>query len=625
MSDALVVERAGGAIRLTGFLDRHTQRTAASVPGGRFSASGPSYTWPLTLSSYAALRKAFAERITLGPELRRWVRAERARKATLSELAEHHDAELSNVSQRIDRAMSTRSYQRVGAAFIAAAQSCLIADQPGLGKTIELLAGMQEANPAGERRWHLVLAPAVAVSAVWPGEVAHWCGRSALAFPITGTAEQRHDKLRIALGCVADVQDVYVIGNIEMVRIKPVQNSKGKPVFLIDNAAYPELFGRVWGSVTVDESHRALIRTGKPTQTRVGMTKLVSKRRVALSGTPMRGKPEQLWGTLNWLRPDVYTSYWTWVAQYWDIFPTKFSAYNLGEFSPGGEDRLAADLAGIMLRRTKTEVLTELPPKLYAGTYLIPDDEQSPHGVWLELTEVQRKRLAKFVAEGTVRLPGGKLETDEQWIIANGVLAERTRQLQLAGSEGAIVNETYAHKLPSPKFDWLLDKLEELGLDDPEHTDARVIVSSHSSDLLRLFSTQLAKRGFANHLLTGDTPSKARSTMAADFQSDHPCKRIFLLNAKAGGVSLTLDMADDLVMLDESTIPDEDEQVEDRAHRTSRMHQLTIYRLRMLDTIEEEVSWVAAAREDVQRYIMDGSRGCEYARKLYAEHRQEDH
>lgn len=604
MSD-FYVERAGGNVRLSGTLRRNDHELLGTVNGARFN--GVSFDFPLTLTTCHELRRLLGDKLTIGPVLREWARDQSAAEDALSELATMTDAELYYVSDAIDAAMAQRSYQRVAAAFIADAGSCLIADQPGLGKTIELMAGVQESNPDAETRYHLVFAPVVAVTAVWPGEIAHWLGaENAVAYPIRGTEAERRAKLATAFSDAAGGRDVYVVANIEMARIKPEKNRKGKLEFHLRNAQYPELFAREWDTIIVDESHRALIKKSKTTQTRAGLVKLHSKVRIALSGTPMRGKPEQLWGTLNWLRPDVYTSYWSWVAQYWEIFSTRFSAYNLGPFQIGGEDRLAADLRAIMLRRTKAEVLPELPPKQYAGTYLIPGDDESPHGVWLELPPTMRTRYELFVKDGTVELPGG-------WVIANGTLAERTRCLQLSQSSGDMDGERYVPALPSPFFDWLVEFLDET-LDDG---DARVIVSSYSTELLELFTRELEALGIPVHLLTGKTSGTARKSMADDFQSESPSKRVFLLNSKAGGVAITLDAADYLVMLDESTIPDDDEQVEDRAHRTSRMHQLIIYKLRALDTMQEEVAWLASAREDVQKYILDGARGVEYARSVY--------
>jgi SNF2 family DNA or RNA helicase len=602
-------ELGRSGITLDGPLDRGFHNRAETVRGGRFN--GATYTYPLTLSTCYALRKAFGTHLRIGPELNRWAREQRAREEALGELAELTDARLDYVSERIDRAMESRSYQRVAAAFVADAGSCLIADQPGLGKTIEILAGLQECNPDAATRYHLVFAPVIAVEAVWPGEVAHWCGaENAVAYPIRGKTAERSAQLTAALSAPASGLDVYVLVNLEMARLAPETNAKGKVEYHVRNALYPPLFGREWDTIIVDESHRALIKKGKTTQTRAGLSKLRSKQRIAMSGTPMRGKPEQLWGTLNWLRPDIYPSYWRWLEQYWEIFKTRYSSFNIGDFLPGGEDRLADDLRSIMLRRTKAEVLPELPSKLYAGTYLIPDDEDSPLGVWLEMTPAMRKRYEFFEDEGTIELPKG-------WLIANGALAERTRKLQLCASWGDMDGERYVPAFPSPKFDWLEWFLDKLGLGPDGENEERCIVASYSTALLELFSKELTKRGYDNHLLTGNTSGKARAQMIEDFQSENPCKRVFLLNSKAGGVAATLDMSDYLVMLDESTIPDDDEQVEDRAHRTSRIHQLTIYKLRMLGTVEEEIAWIAAARQNVQSYILDGARGVEYARNVY--------
>lgn len=627
---------------VSGSLDRGVHERARAVPGLHFT--GKHFLYPLTVSAVDELVAAFGAQLRVDDELSAWTRAQRRAGDELAELARQDNATLDYVSDRIWDATDERRYQRVAAAFIADTEACLIADQPGLGKTIEILAGVQEANPEAQTRYHLVLAPKIAVESVWPGEVSRWCGEGyALAFPVRGDKAMRQH----TLGGVLDLRrdgafnglDVYVICNLEMVRIKPEKNAKGKVEWHVRNAHYPELFGVKWDTIVVDESHKALIRRGvgsDTTQVRAGIDRLTSIKRVALSGTPMRGKPEQLFGTLNWLRPDLYTSYWRWVEQYWQLYSTRYSSFNIGDFLPGGEDRLAADLRPIMLRRTKAEVLSQLPPKLYAGTFLIPDDEESPVGVWLEMSAVQAKRYQTFTDEGTVKLPGG-------WLIADGALAERTRRLQIAASEGSMVGERYRHKLPSPKFDWLVEFLHELGLageqtkramlyvqqrrGEPlasdEGNDARCIVTSYSTDLLNVFARELRALGIPCHLLTGDTPTAERKRMADDFQSAEPTKRVFLLNSKAGGVAITLDMADYLVMLDESTVPDDDEQVEDRAHRTSRIHQLTIYKLRMLGTVEEEVAWISAARENVQKYILDGTRGVDYAKSVYLARRQE--
>lgn len=616
MTGRISVERVGDKIELKGWIGSQTPGLCKSVPGARFVPERKVWRYALDYGVCLELRRAFGDELVIGPELASWARGARDQRTQLAELSTQSDAKLVNVPRhapRIDAAMASRTYQRVGAAFGARLGSFGLFDQPGLGKTITALAAIVEAM-GSEPGVHLVLCPKVAVETVWAAEIAQWLGDAAVSFALTGTRAQREATLeRVKLATIRPGEGlhVFVIGNIEMARIKVVRDKQTKKV-ISETPEWPELFSRTWDTVIVDESHRALVR-GKSkateSQQRYGLAKLSATRRIALSGTPMRGKPEQLWGTLNWLRPDVYTAYWKWVERYFKRTSNGFSNYVLAGFKDGGEERLAADMRTISLRRTKAEVLPELPAKQYAGTYLLPGDDNSPHGVWLTLDGVQAKAYATFEREAAITLDGGELS-------ATGVLAQMTRLKQFAGATLKMAGGKVTPDLPSVKFDWLLAKLDELGIVEGEG-EAKIVVASQFTSLLNLFASQLRSQGISLHLLTGETPDRARKEMIDDFQSTDEV-RVFLLNTKAGGVAVTLDRADDLVLLDETYVPDDQEQVEDRIHRTSRIHNVTIHRLRVLDTIEEEIAWITAAREDVQNYLLDGSRGVETARALYA-------
>lgn len=591
-----------------------------AVSGGKWNADAKVWEYPLSISSCKRLREVFGAQLQVTVELAEWAREGLAAEAALTSLSRSDSASLLNVPKyapRIAEALDSRTYQQVGAAFGARSGSFGLFDQPGLGKTIQTLAAIVETN-GSEVGAHLVFCPSVAVRGVWLPEVLGWLPGRAQVFPLVGTRAERTATLEAAMEAIADgEQDVFVVGNIEMARIKPEQveqrDGSMKKVYKTANAEHPGLFSIEWDTVIVDESHRALIRTsGQPTQQRAGFLKLKAKRRIALSGTPMRGKPEQLFGTLQWLRPSEFTSYWSWVQRYFKLTSNGYSNYILAGFKPGGEERLAADHNGLFyLRRTKSEVAQDLPAKSYAGWNLDAADPESPFGVWLEMSPEQRRQYVQLEREGAI------VFDDETEIVANGHLAQDTRRKQLAGAAHKLNGGKMMPTVNSPKFDWLVEKIEELGISNGEGPDARIVVASQFTRLLNVFAAGLREKGIAVHLLTGETSSKARVEMMNDFQSDAPSARVFLLNTSAGGVAITLDMADDLVILDETFNPDDQEQVEDRIHRVSRMHNVTIHYLRTLDTIEEEVAWITAARDDVQRYLLDGHRGVNTARERY--------
>jgi SNF2 family DNA or RNA helicase len=619
------VEQQSDLIRLDGWVGPGTPAKCKAVGGGKFvpkDKGGPYWTFPRTLPVCRAIRAQFGDALDIGPALNRWARQAIEAETILGTLSLAETAVLSRVpalAPKMDAAMHSRSYQRVAAAWGAATGSFLLADQQGLGKSIETLATIIETAPeVGRTQWHLITSPSVAVDSVWAPEVRRWLADADVAvLPLTGSLAERQETLSSALVLGDGVHShVFVVVNIESARIKPSYDEERdpghrKPKYLTKDAVLPALHSIIWDTVVVDECQRALIRTsGKPTQARAGFSVLSrnSHRRIALSGTPMRGKPEQLWGTLNWLRPDVYTSYWNWIKRYFNLTSNGFSNYILNGFQPGGEDRLAADLKSIMLRRTKAEVLPELPAKQYAGTLADPTDEQSPLGVWLDAHPKQAKQIADLERDGL-------LEFGDEELMVNGTLAAYTRQKQLANAVHELRGGVLLPTLESPKYEWLLNWLAEA---DGE----KVVVASQFTAIIDCFAKGLAEAGYAVAVLTGNTPKGKRAKMVEDFQTTDKVQ-VFMLNTKAGGVALTLDAADYMVLLDETTVPDDQEQVEDRIHRTSRIHNVTVYYLRTLGTLDEEVAWIAAARMDVQQYLLDGARGVSTARALYTAHTKE--
>lgn len=539
---------------------------------------------------------------------------------------------------------SMRQYQRVGAHFLRKVGCALLADEPGLGKTIQTLGTILAASVLdrdGARPdpdYHLIVCPKVAVENVWRPEIRRWFqDQSYEILTLVGKVEDRQRRLR-AFEPLPGTQHVFVIVNIESLRIKPVVGeAKGRSDVIrwserrknsvtgviekvgcyygAENGILPEIFSITWDTFVVDESHRALIRTKSGqapcSQTRAGMIVAQASRRIALSGTPMRGKPEQLWGTLNWLRPDLYRSYWNWVKQYFRLSSNGFSNYVIDTdepFLPDGEERLAKDLLGIMLRRTKAEVAPDLPPKTYAGWHLDENADDSPLGVWLTLSPKQQKMLDQLDAEGAL------YGTDGTQVLVEGTLADYTRRRQIATSEHEVVNGRLVPVAAGPKLEWLLDWIEA--------NDEKVIVVSQYTSILDAWQPAFAEATSVTKI-TGGVSDKRRTEAVDGFQNGDT--QVMLLNTKAGGVALTLDAADYVVFLDETTIPDDATQAADRAHRVSRNHNVTIYFLRTLDTIEEEVAWVAAARQDVQQYLLDGARGVEAAKRIFYTTRKEVH
>lgn len=618
----IIAERQGKRIRLEFAYNPELVTKAKRVPGASFSKTGGAHwTYPLDMRVCRLLREQFGPDLQVGPQLTAWARVAVEQERVMHSLTNAADAELAllpSVAPVLATAMESRTYQRVGAKFIAAGKSVLIADQPGLGKTLEAIGGIVESGLTGPC---LILSLKTAMRVVWESEIKRWLPQAGVHV-IDGSAAQRNAAIERFWSEVEMEPEAYhfMICNPEMVRTK--RETEGNAHWYSHN--FPGLFEQSWSAIVIDESahnQSSLIHNSsseaKMSQFRLGVAHLPlvdGGLKVALSGTPMRGKPRNLWGTLNWLKPELYTSFWNWVGLYHRV--TQEGGYGrvpqhfvIGELTDA--DKMYKDLAGIMLRRTKQEVAADLPPKQYGGTLLDPADPESPIGVWVDMTGPQQKAYDAMVKDAAVSLDGGTL-------MANGVLAELTRCKQFANTSGKLVDGVFQPTLPSNKFDTVVAMLEERGITGDVETsegDSQVVIASQFTETINLFATELRRLGIEVAVLTGETKMTERTQMIQDFQSGVG-PRVFMLNTRAGGVAVTLDKADDLFILDETWVPDDQEQVEDRIHRVSRMHQVTIYYIRSRGSIDVTIAANNLLSDTIQKDLMDGRRGVDIAKVM---------
>lgn len=614
----------------------------SELPGPpRWNGKQGRWQFPLHWDVCVGARKIadrYGHDIKITEPLTYWATNEKARQETIPDVQSMELIELQRVKDeapKIWEAMSSRPFQTVGAAFAARNRACLIADDPGLGKTLQTIAAVVESGVKGPI---LVVAPKAAAQLTWPEQLAMWLpGEDVIVIGDNLKPAER----KLAVDNVIRSQGLNPVGRQWIItspyylRIRAevdkyqnyVYGPDKKKVINPVGSALMGLFDVEWAAIIVDESHQTLAgATGnkkKQSAQRLGLGALQLRDgglRLALSGTPYRGKESYMWGQLNWLRPDMFRSYRRWVDKH---FKTWFDGFGWQIGRMIDPAAMYTEAATVMIRRTKAEVAADLPAKAYAGLPLDVDrpvGEGNPVAVWLDMVPKQAKAYEQMVKSAEVELDGGILMT-------TGILAELTRLKQFAGSYGMMDGETFRPTLPSNKFDWLLEFLDERGIDKassgyastPDGQLPKVVVVSQFSQLINAFAEGLAAQGIHSHIFTGDTPQSKREAIKDDWQNnaDSPV-RVLLLTTTAGGVSLTLDAADDMVILDETWNPDDQLQVEDRIHRLSRIHQVTIWKLFSRGTIEEAIARKNITSEESIKGIMDGQRGVAFAKELLA-------
>lgn len=592
------------AVRTTG--DWAEARDACrEVGGGRWSKPDKTWRYPLSLDTCHRLRVVFGARLDVGQPLREWYGAQNAKADERLQKAAVGDATLTRLPEVAPvLASALRADQRAAAALLAEGWrgAALLADHPGTGKTICTISGILESGVTGPV---LVVCPRLSVRAVWFRELKRWTNES--VYMARGTRAQRTKAIKEFMDDPSERKWLIIVA--ETLRIKERINGEGKKEH--DGYEYPELFDPVWSVVAVDESHKMFgsLTVVKGTLAGRGLKCLKIAtgnplNRLAITGTPFGkgGRIQGMFGTLHWLWPDEFTSFWRWAGQHFEI-EEKDIGYGrrpvkqIGALKAGADgENFLRTLGPRMIRRTKAEVLPHLPPKHYAD-------------VWCEMGPKQSKQYKRLLDEAEIRSEGGIVTVD-------GVLAAITRGKQAAS--GYLLVEDEAVKFDpdnSCKIETLFEKLEERGYFDDD-SELKVLVASQFNELLAAVETEATRRGLKFFKITGSTSDAKRDVIMEDFQSSQTHTRMIMLNSKAGGVSVTLDAADEIHMLDEMWDPGDNEQLEDRIHRASRIHQAMIFRYRTLGTIDEAIANDVEGRRFEQFKVMDANRGVSYARAL---------
>lgn len=468
-------------------------------------------------------------------------------------------------------------------------RASLLADQPGLGKTVEVLGALASKGlfdydaDADYSNAVLILCPIVAAQSAWISSIDRFIlddyNVDVLDLSYGSTAQKRA-RLREFLQGESDYPLVIVANYTAVERLK-------------SEYRIPELMGLQFDAIVVDESHTVLpiLNDRKLTNFWKGL-KTFDKvpHRFAVSGTPDRGKLENRYGTYRFLFPERYTAgRWAWLESNFHVYDRKVSRNRtvkaIGFIKDLGRWGYIQD--EVMIRRTKSEVLQDLPAKQY-------------NFVEVELHPEQRAQYADAV-RACVEDKLDAVERDVDTAAAM-VFATRARQISACqwGDGGPLVDGK------SSKLDWLLEWLAE-------REQVKVVVSSQFVQILNWLQVKLSEVGYRVKVLDGSLDGPAKAQVQAEFQDGD--LQIVLLSGNMG-VGITLDAADDLILFDLPYDPDKIEQIEDRVHRASRVHQVTIWTLLGVGTVDQVVAMTVNDRYKVTRAVMDGRRGVDFERRI---------
>lgn len=449
-------------------------------------------------------------------------------------------------------------FQRAGVAYAMGRTSTLIGDVPGLGKTIQAIGVI---NTDESIRSVLVIAP-LSVKLNWQAELERW-----LVHPMSiGMATSK---------TWPEAAQVVII----------------HPDVLAKQRA--NLTAKIWDLLVVDEAH--LFKSPKAARSKALFgdkehTGIRAKRRLAMTGTPIPNRPVEIHPILKWLAPDEFGHWRKFVERYCDGHQTRWGwdvtgASHLDEL----QRRLRSTL---MVRRLKSDVLTELPPKTRQVIRLDTSDLGAAVKAALKAEKTAPKESARAVAAAALAVELAKADgTDEEYQAA--VQELKSAQSVAFAQMSKLRHDTAVAKAPAVAAH--VKEMLEGGVE-------KVCVWAHHHDVIDILKAELADYGVVS-IIGGDSP-EARQAAVDAFQNDADT-RVFVGSIQAAGVGITLTAASDAVFAELDWVPGNVTQAEDRCHRISQTGNVLIQHVVLDGSIDSTLAKTLISKQAVIDAALD--------------------
>jgi len=446
-----------------------------------------------------------------------------------------------------------RTYQRQGLGWLHFLRElrlggCL-ADDMGLGKTVQVLALLQEVHAARDLRPSLLVVPRSLLDN-WHREAARFTPSLRIAMFVNAGRWERLGPARLA-------EHDLIITTYGTLRADAARFEQEQITFeyaILDEAQAIE------NDASVTSKAVRLLR---------------SNHRLALTGTPVQNHLGELWALFEFLSPGLLGRS--------SVFQSLVGNGKNRDAALDGK-LLQKALAPFLLRRTKEQVLPELPQK--QEQVLACELDGTQRAAYDALREHYRDALQKG---------GAQLDNRERFVALEALL-----RLRQAACHEALIDERLGAR-SSAKLDALVPMLQEIAA-----SGHKALVFSQFVGFLTIVRARLDALGMVYEYLDGKT--RDRQQRVDRFQGDAGCP-VFLISLKAGGFGLNLTAADYVFVLDPWWNPAAEAQAIDRAHRLGQQRKVVAYRLVATDTVEEKVLKLQDQKRALVESVLGGDGG----------------
>ena len=423
----------------------------------------------------------------------------------------------------------------------------ILADDMGLGKTMQTLTHILAEKEKGNTLPNLVIAPTSVVEN-WQREAAKF------APSLKVTILQGHDRhQRFGLLPETDIAlTSYALLHRDIERFTTQE----------------------FHLLVLDEAQHIKNPNAQVSQ---AVRQLNSQHRICLSGTPIENHLGELWSLFDFLMPDLLGSA--------DIFRETFRTPIEKNKNQQRADALASKVGPLILRRTKDQVATELPPKT-----------EIPHFIELGESEKDTYETVRSTMDKHVRRAlAAKTGQQAQIVFLDALLKLR----QICCHPSLVTSDAKnSEQRTSAKFDHLIDLLTTL-----KEENRKVLLFSQFTSMLDIIEQYLIDSNTSYLKLTG--ASKNRQELVEKFQAGEA--EVFLISLKAGGTGLTLTNADTVIHYDPWWNPAAENQATDRAYRIGQDKPVFVHKLICQGTVEQRIQQMQEKKSHISDSILTAS------------------
>ena len=447
-----------------------------------------------------------------------------------------------------------RYYQKTGYKWLKTLDNYkfggILADDMGLGKTIQMLsiiAGYVEENKEN-RRASIVICPS-SLTLNWQNESQKFTNKLK-TMVIRGNAQERKEQIK-NIGKYDLVITSYDLLKRDVEAYK--ENKYAFRFAITDEAQYLK---------------------NSNTQNAKAVKEIVADTRYALTGTPIENSLAELWSIFDYIMPGYLFAY--------KKFKTEFEVPIVKEESQKAMKKLRMLIEPFILRRTKKEVLTELPEKTI--TVLNNQMKEEQEKIYLNYLAQAKQDIAETIdAKGFER---SHIQ----------VLAALTRLRQICCHPSLFIRD---YKDGSSKLEQCIEIIK-----DATESGHKILLFSGYTSMFELIEKELKENDIAYFKLTGSTKVDDRIRMVDEFNENKNIK-VFLISLKAGGTGLNLTGADMVIHYDPWWNASAENQATDRVYRIGQKNNVQVYKLITKNSIEEKIYELQKKKSELIDNVLD--------------------